>query len=1366
MNRNPVSQRALSLLLSLALVLSIFGVDTVGAYAAQSGSPTVLYLDSGNIVIDGANVTQNGQSVTRGTQDSGYLITQKDSGAIQHTITVQSGTQDITLQNVHAKPTGGAAFEVENGAEADITLVGSNSLDTSGSSSQGAGLSVNSGSTVHIVGNGSLTATGGYKSAGIGGNDGNNCGTVEISGGTVTANGGNGGAGIGGGYNGAGGTITISGGSVTATGGSESAGIGGGGHANASTVGCAGGTITVSGGNRGAGIGGGQYGAGGTITVSGGTVTANGGRYGAGIGGGIGYLGTGGSGGIVTISGTDTQVTAKGQDGGKDIGSGESGTTGGSLAVSDGATVAMLNTGTNANSPSYTDCRIITGSGSSQTETVYGGSNPGSRTMLTAALTAQPAENGAVTLTASVSPAEGGTFDFAYSGVKDSGSIEDGVAIGADGTATATWDNPPTDGLTVVTAKYKDSGSTYDALKAVFSYDPDAIDLSTVSSGGFGYTYGSNTVTINHNGWYVFTGSTSGATANKIAVLSGVSADVTLKDASIDVSGTNNACAFSIAKGAAVNLTLKGANTLKSGDCCAGLQVPGNASFPADTTKNALLTVTDTSDGSLNVIGGTYSAGLGGIYNYSGAILNSAGGIITINGGTVTAYGGALGAGIGGGKGNGAYAGGGGAGGIITINGGSVKATGGDSGAGIGGGKKGNGGIITINGGTVKATGGDSGAGIGGGSDGAGGTVYISGSSVKANGHSGGEAIGKGAGGTSGGTLQNNSTDRTPVYLTTVTLPSQSAALITGLSLKQGGSSYVYGINSMKADANGKLYLYLPANSGDEKTMADITADNTAYTGYYGSVTGAGTNVLKMEPTLSVSSRYIYGEAITPTVNGGSGGTFQYSGKIGSKTTYGPDSPNAPTDCGDYTVLATPAETDVYGTASADFSIIKATPSVSLSTQPQSGAQTGNTVTLTAKVKGINGHSPTGTVEFYDGQTKLLGTGNLSGGTATYTWSNVGMGDHTLKASYSGDGNYNPVDSSITYNIAKRMPKVDTAPSAASVPYGSLLSASTLTGGKASDTSGAAVPGKFTWAHPDMVVTVSGDYEATFTPDDPVNYNKVTGITVPLTVTAAPASGSHSSGSSTPSLPSELTDIPTNTTVLLSGAVFPSSVTRMTLSVTPETSTGVPEGVTGGTADPQGAAAYNRVLSDAALNVIGTPFLYNIQLLDQSGNPVSFTGSVTVKIPFPAGLRGTPRVFRYEESAGTFTNMNAVVENGSLVFNTDHFSYYVIAGTGDSITLDTKGYSMPVGSSYQIGVKLTGSKAASVKFHSTNDKIAAVAKLKNGNVQVMGRNGGTAWIMFDVYDNKNHLLTHASVKIDVKTGIRPRGDSTRQIGIF
>lgn len=273
-----------------------------------------------------------------------------------------------------------------------------------------------------------------------------------------------------------------------------------------------------------------------------------------------------------------------------------------------------------------------------------------------------------------------------------------------------------------------------------------------------------------------------------------------------------------------------------------------------------------------------------------------------------------------------------------------------------------------------------------------------------------------------------------------------------------------------------------------------------------------------------------------------------------------------------------------------------------------------------------------------------------------------------------------------------------------------------------------------------------------------------------LTVIRAAANNNSRESShetSVPSLPAALTNTQTNTTVDLSSAVLPVGVTNVTFAVTPETAFGAPAGVAGGAADPQGAAAYNFAVSNKALNVIGAPALYNIKLLDQNGNPISsFTGSVTVRIPVPAGLRGTPHVFRFEESTGTLTDLGALMQNGYLVFSTTHFSYYVVAGTGDSIMLDTKSYQMPVGGTYQIGLKLTGSKVSFLKVTSTNDKIISVASLKNGNVLVTGKGIGTAYAMIDVYDSKKHLLTHASVRIDVKTGIRPKGDSTKQIGIF
>ena len=269
------------------------------------------------------------------------------------------------------------------------------------------------------------------------------------------------------------------------------------------------------------------------------------------------------------------------------------------------------------------------------------------------------------------------------------------------------------------------------------------------------------------------------------------------------------------------------------------------------------------------------------------------------------------------------------------------------------------------------------------------------------------------------------------------------------------------------------------------------------------------------------------------------------------------------------------------------------------------------------------------------------------------------------------------------------------------------------------------------------------------------------GKTASCSVTVTSSSSSHSSSNnSTPSLPTSVTDTTSKSNVDLTGAIFPASVAKVTLSVAPPTQSAFP--------DPQEASTLRLAALDAKqLNIIDTPFVYNLKLLDQNGNSITgFNGNVTVRIPVPAGLHGVPHVFRYEESTDTFTDMSAVVENGFLVFSASHFSYYLVSGVGDSITLDTKTYEMSANGRYQIGVKLTGTKATWVKVYSTNDKTVTATKLANGNYQVTGKGYGTAYIMFDVYDNKNQLLTHASVRVEIKTGIRPKGDSTRQIGTF
>ncbi len=247
-----------------------------------------------------------------------------------------------------------------------------------------------------------------------------------------------------------------------------------------------------------------------------------------------------------------------------------------------------------------------------------------------------------------------------------------------------------------------------------------------------------------------------------------------------------------------------------------------------------------------------------------------------------------------------------------------------------------------------------------------------------------------------------------------------------------------------------------------------------------------------------------------------------------------------------------------------------------------------------------------------------------------------------------------------------------------------------------------------------------------------------------------------SSSSKTPAVPTSVVDLSTGTTADLSGVTLPSGVTGASLNASRKSPSD--------TSDQQ-AESCRALLANPKVGVIGSPIVYHMELLDQNRNVTSGTGKIKITLPVPPGLRGTPHVLRYEPS-GTFTDMNAKLENGMLVFETDRLGYFAVAGIGDSITLDTTSYTMPVNSNYEIGLRITGTKETSLKAYSINTKVVGVTKLKNGNYKVTSVKPGNVWIMLDVYDNKNKLLTHASVRVDVKTGIRPRGDSTRQVGVF
>ena len=264
---------------------------------------------------------------------------------------------------------GKAALSVQGKGNVEIELDGKNELK-SGYDRAGLEKNTSEGTLTLKDDNkdGSLTATGGWNGAGIGGSESGSGENITINGGSVTATGGKWAAGIGGGGAGNGKNITINGGTVNAAGGDNGgAGIGGGARGSGEAITITGGTVNAaSGDNGGAGIGGGDECNGEDITITGGTVTATGGDYAAGIGGGLNGVGKN-----ITI--TDGTVTATGDDFGAGIGGGFRGN-GENITITGGTVTAAGGNGAGIGGGEEGNGKNITITGGSVTATGgYGG---------------------------------------------------------------------------------------------------------------------------------------------------------------------------------------------------------------------------------------------------------------------------------------------------------------------------------------------------------------------------------------------------------------------------------------------------------------------------------------------------------------------------------------------------------------------------------------------------------------------------------------------------------------------------------------------------------------------------------------------------------------------------------------------------------------------------------------------------------------------------------------------------------------------------------------------------------------------------------------------------------------------------------
>jgi hypothetical protein len=179
-------------------------------------------------------------------------------------------------------------------------------------------------------------------------------------------------------------------------------------------------------------------------------------------------------------------------------------------------------------------------------------------------------------------------------------------------------------------------------------------------------------------------------------------------------------------------------------------------------------------------------------------------------------------------------------------------------------------------------------------------------------------------------------------------------------------------------------------------------------------------------------------------------------------------------------VTFTPDDTRTYSSAagSATLTVNKATLTLTVSASAAESSY-GNAVSFTANIP----NGPAGaSVTFYDGAASI-GSGTLSGGSASMATSGLEVGSHSITAGWAGDANHDAVSSlAITETVDKAVPQI-TWTTPAAITYGTVLGASQLD-------AAASVKGGYAYDPGEGSVLGAGSQPlwVTFTPDDQEHY--------------------------------------------------------------------------------------------------------------------------------------------------------------------------------------------------------------------------------------------------------------------------------------
>ena len=317
----------------------------------------------------------------------------------------------------------------------------------------------------------------------------------------------------------------------------------------------------------------------------------------------------------------------------------------------------------------------------------------------------------------------------------------------------------------------------------------------------------------------------------------------------------------------------------------------------------------------------------------------------------------------------------------------------------------------------------------------------------------------------------------------------------------------------------------------------------------------------------------------------------------------------------------------------------------------------GDSITFTATVSA----GTTGTVTFWDG-TNSLGSGNLSGTTATFSTSALGVGNHSVTATYDGDTNYAPSTSAILTQTVKTASSTTSLISSANPSnYGALvtLTATVSTGATGSITfkDGSATLGTGTiTGHTATFTTstlVAGTHSLTAVYPGDANFVGSTSSTVTQVVNMVSSTTTLTSSSNPSTFNTSVTFTATVTTGATGTVQFYDGGTAIgspvTISGTTATyaTTSLSLGVHSITATYSGDTNFNGSTSTAlsqSVRTVTTTTLTSDANPSVYGNPIKLTATVT------AGATGTV----------TFKDYGNVIGTGTLYGTTATFTTAVL----------------------------------------------------------------------------------------------------------